>query len=414
MSKSKRVLAFVLAMSIVCGTTSCKKDDTATSSADANSLVAVEDDADIVDFYDAESTARGFITSVMTGDFTFAKSCLYLKDGSFISTDDLEYVLRRTHLSPIVNNADNLTDDPLSTLTVTQVGGEATATIFTDTVNFDENTMTTFDLKLNDKNEWRVVPSAWVSEEFKCYVPEGVRFYLNDTEVPESYLYDSGDGIDMYVLPEVAARDYETHIVSSTFGEITGEITVNGYNPDYPEESDKWVEIPKIPSRKLFTEVSSVLKKDYNAIFKCMEKNKDAKSIQKYLAPDVSYKSLESSYESGLDVRYAYSDDGKSYLANKNCEILKIQQYPYVASYVYSDDSIVLNTTMSMHWKDEEGSSCTQYVIGAAKMVKHDGEWYIEDITDGPWTVLEDGLNQTDQDLTGWSVAPDLNSEEEE
>ena len=94
--------------------------------------------------------------------------------------------------------------------------------------------------------------------------------------------------------------------------------------------------------------------------------------------------------------------DEISYVHTKtDTEILEYWQNPAVASYVFSNNTIVLNMVLKIRWLNE-GVAQSEMICAGVKLTKESGgSWLINDITPGAWTVLQDGLDES-QGVDAW------------
>ena len=398
----KRMLKFsnLLALLCVFGLSSCSKNNLQTGNVDTNYDYEIEVTTENSIYYpesidrnNAESVAKGFINAIKNKDFTTARSLINLNDGNLISEEDVEYIIRRTLIGFLIGQPDaELYGEGFS-----ESSGAAIYSFYTDSsYNYDK--YYTIELLLNNENEWVIDKKIFVKDETYCYVPEGVRLYLDGEEVPTEYKVRTENNTDVYRLLELARREHDTKIVSSIFGEITGSINIPSYNPINSNEEDTPIEVYREITLELFNELGEHVKNMYNDIYKLMDIEASAENLTPYIIPNKSYKFLEENYQNGISARIAYDDSQHS---KTNVEILEFWQNPASSSYVYSNDTVVVNMVLSIRW-NEGDIVRSEYICSGTKLQKEvGGEWLINDITPSAWIVLQAGLDES-QGVNAW------------
>ena len=338
----------------------------------------------------ARSVAEGFIEAIKNKDFATARSLINLSDGNLLTTEDVEYVVRRTLIGYMIGNPES----QVYGASYYENSGKATYSFYTDP-NYNYNYSYSLSLSLNDNNEWKLNKISFVKDYTYCYVPEGVRLYLDGEEVPASYKVKTDNNTDVYKLPELARKDHDTMIVSSIFGEIKGTISIPVYNPNNPDldKDDTPIEVYRQITPELFNTLGERVKTIYNTIYKMMDNDDSAENLNPFITTQKNYKFLEEKYQAGLSARLSYVD-GITH-AKTNVEILEFWQNPAVSSYIYSSDTIVVNMVLSIRWNEGDAVR-SEYICSGTKLTKEaGGEWLLNDITKGAWTTLQPGLDES-------------------
>lgn len=344
--------------------------------------------------------AECFIQSIQNKDFNTALSLLDVKDTTFISPDDLEYIIRRSIIGYMIGD----TSATKYNESHSESAGTGTYSFYVDT-SYNVNSMYSLSLKVNDNNEWAISSASFVKDNVEMFVPTGVRFYLNDIEVPEKLKVRTENSVDIYCIPCIARRTFKTTIVSSIFDEITGEIEIPAYNPlavSNPNDTNI-IEIYREITPELFNDLGNYVTDLYNSIYTMMDSEESAENLNTYIGGNKNYKWLEEYYVAGINARLSQNfGDEISYVHTKtDTEILEYWQNPAVASYVFSNNTIVLNMVLKIRWLNE-GVAQSEMICAGVKLTKESGgSWLINDITPGAWTVLQDGLDES-QGVDAW------------
>lgn len=344
--------------------------------------------------------AEYFIQAIQNNDFSTAVSLLDVKDNTFISPDDLEYIVRRSIIGYMVG-------DPSATqynVDYSESAGTGSYSFYVDT-SYNVNSVYSLSLKVDDNNEWSISSIPFVKDNVEMFVPTGVRFYLNDIEVPEKLKVRTENSVDIYCIPCIARRNFKTTIVSSIFDEITGELEIPAYDPlavPNPNDTDI-IEIYRKITPELFDDLGNYVTELYNSIYTMMDSEESAENLNSYIGGDKNYKWLEEYYVAGINARLSQDlGDEVNYVHTKtDTEILEYWQNPAVDSYVFSNNTIVLNMVLKIRWLDE-GIAQSEMICAGVKLTKEPGgSWLINDITPGAWTVLQDGLDES-QGVDAW------------
>lgn len=344
--------------------------------------------------------AECFIQAIQNKDFSTAVSLLDVKDNTFISPDDLEYIVRRSIIGYMVG-------DPSATkynVDYRESAGTGSYSFYVDT-SYNVNSIYSLSLKVNENNEWSISSIPFVKDNVEMFVPAGVRFYLNDIEVPEELKIRTENSVDIYCIPCIARRNFKTTIVSSIFDEITGELEIPAYNPlavTNPNDIDI-IEIYRKITPELFNDLGNYVTELYNSIYIMMDSEESVENLNSYIGGNKNYKWLEEYYVAGINARLSQNfGDEINYVHTKtDTEILEYWQNPAVSSYVFSNNTIVLNMVLKIRWLDD-GVAQSEMICAGVKLTKEPGgSWLINDITPGAWTVLQDGLDES-QGVDAW------------
>ena len=341
----------------------------------------------------AESVADGFMEAIKNADFSTALSLINITDGRYISPEDLEYVVRRSVIGFMINQPDT----SLLSTNFIEKAGKAYYSFYTSEA-YDMNSYYEISLELNESNEWCVSRQNFVKDSVLFYVPEGVRFYLNDIEITSDYKLRTENAVDIYRLPEVARRTFTTTIVSSIFGEISGELTVPAYDPANPVTVDEGepIEVFREITPELFEELGTRVQYMYNQIYQMMDTETSAESLDQFITSEKNYKFLEQYYNRAIDARKgSYSLEENAGHAYTDVEILEFWQNPSVPSYVYSNDTIVVNMILSIRWLHGDNVESAKVSAGVKLTKTPGGDWLLNDITPGAWTNLISGLDES-------------------
>lgn len=345
-----------------------------------------------IDRTSAESVATGFINAIKNADFTTAKSLININDGTYLNAEDLEYVVRRSLIGHMIGQPNAYTTTP----NFTEHAGTASYSFYIDD-SYNLQSYYQIDLELDESNNWCITKENFVKDTVVFYVPEGVRFYLNDIEIGNMYKVRTENSVDIYRVPEVARRTFKTTIVSSVFGSITGELSIPMYD-QFKEETYKEgdpIEVNRIITSELLEELGERTQFMYNQIYEMMDSELSAENLNQYITSEKNYKFLEQYYNNGVNVRKSVSLDDTSHRYT-NTEILEFWQNPSVPSYVYSTDTIVINIILSLRWVREGKVVESSKLSAGVKLTKTPGgEWLLNDITPGAWTNLTNGLDES-------------------
>lgn len=352
--------------------------------------------ASSIDRSSGESVAKGFMEAIKNSDFKTARNLINLEDGYLLTEEDVEYVIRRTLIGYMIGQPD---------ITVygeqySELSGTASYGFYTDP-NYNYNYYYGMKLSLNESNAWGLDKIGFVKDETLCYVPEGVRLYLDDEEVPTSYKVKTENNTDVYRLTELARKEHKTRIVSSTFGEIDGVLTVPSYDINNPSADNNAIpiEVDREITPELFKELGVIVQDMYNNIYLMMDIEDSAENLNQYITSSKNYKFLEEKYQAGINARL--SVNGENGHSKSQVEVLEFWQNPAVSSYVYSNDTIVLNMVLHIRWL-ENGVARSEKICSGTKLTKEPGgEWLINDITAGAWRTLDSGLDES-QGVDAW------------
>lgn len=340
------------------------------------------------------SVAQGFINAIRNNDFDTALQLVDVKDNTFFTTDNLDYVIHHSSIGYLVGD----TEAEIYGERSSENAGAGTYVFYTDSSCYDYYQYK-LELKLDDSNLWVITKEPFVVENFQMYVPKNVRFYLNDVEVPLTYKTKTENSLDVYTIPYISRCSYDTAILSSTFGEIDGSITVPEYTSSdtYYVEDTEPIEINRSVPQDKFDELMDYVVNLYNNIYTMMDNDESPELLDQYIGGEKNYKWLEEYYVAGINARMSTKTgtDIESYHQYTNTEILEYWQNPAVESYVFSDDTIVLNMVLKQRWLNDDVAE-TEMICAGIKLTKTPGgDWLINDITSGAWTRLEDGLDES-------------------
>lgn len=398
---AKNILC-ICSASIILSTVGCG-NKTAEVSAQSDSNIAIEQVSTTtytytpgsIDRNSALSVAEGFIEAIKNNDFATVIDLINLDDGQLLTETDVEYVIRRTIIGYLIGQKDVTIYRP----SLYEAAGTASYK-FSTTETYDYQREFTMKLQINENNQWSIDKSLFVKSETQLYVPEGVRFYIDGEEVPSRYKVKTQNHLDIYQLPELARKEHNTTIVSSVFGEISGSVTVPSYdiNNDKTYKLGDPIEIYRQITPELFNELGLRVKNIYNEIYILMDSEASAENLNQYITTDKNYKFLEEDYQAGISARLRNSEEGHAYT---NTEILEFWQNPSYVSYVYSNDTIVINMVLSVRW-NEGDKVRSEMICSGTKLTKQPGgEWMLNDITPGAWRVLQSGLDES-QGVNAW------------
>ncbi len=345
-----------------------------------------------IDRTSAQAVADAFISAIQNSDFDTARSLININDGTYLTAEDLEYVIRRSLIGYMIGQPSAYVNSP----TMYEQSGKASYSFYT-TESFDLSTYYVINLELNDANQWCLSKQNFVKESVLFYVPEGVRFYLNNIEIGSNYKVRTENSVDIYRVPEVARRSFTTTIVSSIFGEITGELSIPVYNELDPltYEEGEPIEVYREITPELFEELGTRAQYMYNQIYLMMDEESPAENLNQFITSDKNYKFLEQYYNAGINARRSISLEDDNSHRYTDTEILEFWQNPTVPSYVYSNDTIVINTILSLRWINDGSVESAKLSAGIKLTKTPGGEWLINDITPGVWTNLINGMDES-------------------
>lgn len=326
-----------------------------------------------------------FLNAIRNNDMRKIYELIDLEDKTFLSIDDVEYVLRRSTISHIIGN-----DSPYNYVNGSVNGGKAV--YYIDAFNdYDVNNDFAIKLTLNAENEWCVDYEMFAKDEFVCYCPVGVRLFLNEIEVPRKLITKRDDNYEYYTLHGITYRDWNTKIVSSSFGEIDGVIEVfDDSDAYYNKVEDSYVEIPKEIGLDLFDEVSNSVKDIYGSIYQMMDNNAPAEDLNQFICSEKDYTYFEQWYQIAVESKFDYYNNlnGNTDMLITNIMILEVYQNPNVISYVYNDNTVVVNLVLHIRWNNKDTIRSNK-IVTAAKMVKEDGKWLLSDIKPNAWVDFQ-------------------------
>lgn len=390
MSKFNKFVTAAMVFTILTG---CSGNTVANDSlTDTSSESTAEYTTVDIDRTSAQTVAEGFINAIENSDFVTALSLIDIQDGTYLTPEDLEYVIRRSIIGYMIGQPEAFMNSPY----FNESSGEATYNFYT-TEDYDIETLYTLDLTLNESNVWCIKKTNFVKESVLFYVPEGVRFYLNDIEIGTKYKQRTENSVDIYCVPEVARRSFTTTIVSSIFGEITGELAIPMYNALDPTtfEEGEPIEVYREITPQLFEELGARTQYMYNEIYLMMDSESPAENLNQFITGSKNYKFVEQYYNNGISARRSVSTDTNAHRYT-GTEILEFWQNPNMVSYVYSNDTIVLNMILSMRWLNEGSIESAKLSAGVKLTKTPGGEWLINDITPGAWINLINGIDESD------------------
>jgi len=395
----KKIVITCLSLGITAMLTGCN-DNTAYYDTDSTLVEATGDtyiyDKTAIDRSKAESVAKGFIGAIQNGDFETARNLIDLDDITFVSPDDIEYVVKRTLIGFMIDNP----DAEVYGAYLSESAGTAYYSFYTNS-NYNYNSLYTLNLLIDDNNNWSVKRDSFVKSKVYVYTPKDVRLFINDVEATSKYQVSVDNNTDVYCITDIARRSYTTSIVSSIFGKIDGTLEIETYNPQNQEE-DKTIEINREITPELFDELGNRVMSIYNQIYGMIESNQDVTNLNQFIYDDKNYKFFEQIYQKAILARQDYKNN-ETYQKYTNTELLEFWQNPSVKSYVFSHDTIVLNMVIHLRWDNTlTGIAEEELICAGVKLSKNPGgKWLLNDITSGAWMTLQNNLDES-QGVDAW------------
>lgn len=396
----KKYKSLALLLTILCGLpsvlTGCKDEEDTVPAGNVDVTMSSTEPTEFtptsIDRTSAQSVADGFINAIQSGDFQTVRSLINITDGTYLTPEDLEYVIRRSLIGYMIGQPGAFMNAP----NLYEQSGKAIYSFYT-TTGFDLSTCYSLNMELNEANEWSLCKQNFVKDSVLFYVPAGVRFYINDNEIGSNYKVSTENSVDIYRVPEVARRNFTTTIVSSIFGEISGEVSIPAYNEMDPltYEEGEPIEVYREITPELFNELGERAKDIYNSVYQMMDSEASAENLNQYITSAKNYKFLEQYYNSGINIRRGISLDDNNVHQFTDTEILEFWQNPSVVSYVYSNDTIVINTILSLRWIRAGAVEAAKISAGVKLTKTPGGEWLLNDITPGAWTSLINGMDES-------------------
>lgn len=348
------------------------------------------------DSTDAVSVIEAFLSSVKHADFDTAYSLLNIPEDAICSKEDLEFNLRRGSLSYLIGGSD---DALLYDYTIANYDNGSSACFYTRETS-DKRFYYEVTAILQNDNTFKIDYTPYIQKYVMVYVPSGVRLFIGDKEISTTNITKTQNSLDIYKLNYPCRIDYQTTLISSVFGELTGTLSLPRYDFTLSENVnyvDEPLEVPRSVSQDLFNELATRSCDIYDNIYKMMESKEDVTALDKYIYYEKSYKFLEQYYDLGLQSRFSTNKvTGDTVQLARDVQILEYWQNPSKVSYVYSDNTIVLNMILHLYWKDISDKACEELISVGIKLSKDPGgEWLLNDITKNAWTVLTDGLDES-------------------
>lgn len=140
-------------------------------------------------------------------------------------------------------------------------------------------------------DEWKVVlPEEDFTEDFTLYVPEGSEVNFGGVTLDESYLDETSDGYDSYVIPALFNMDYEVTVTLPVGFEITETVSADNYN------NPTWIDFDEDSlSDEDFNTIKKQIKADMNLLYSSAIGQQDWSSISDNFGKDAS--DLEDAYD---------------------------------------------------------------------------------------------------------------------
>lgn len=213
---------------------------------------------------------------------------------------------------------------------------------------------TTLELhKTSDKkflvfDEWVVVlPEDDFTEDFTLYVPEGSEVDFGGVVLDRSYLDETSDGYDTYIIPALFNMEYEV-VVSLPIGfEVTETIEADYYN------NPTWIDFDEDSlSEEATATIEEQLKTDMNLLFSSAIGKQEWSSIADNFGSDTS--DLEDAYDSLVeDVAGGYFSS-----ALERFEVTDIRS---IDSIYFEDGILEIDFTVDYKYKPVDGEEETDY-----------------------------------------------------
>ena len=380
----KKRIVLLLSLSVVLTLSSCGKKN---SNIEQSSVVGLEkyvteapEEIPLEDLTPDE-IATNYISSLVEGDIETAYELVDVADSTFFSSDDFEYVVKRSDLSWVINNK-TITPGEVS-VNIKKGTAEASTYFIQSSGNYE---YIYFNLNLDKDNIWKISSDSYVMSNVIIKSPIGTRLFLDDKEVKSTYLKSSANSYDYYSVPCVARKDWESHVVSSLFGDAVGELIIPDYDQNVEElPEDMEFEVDSSVSSQLFNELKQDILNMYNSIYSNLEAGSDISSIQDFISPNKSIDAFRPVYEKGIA-----SISSREISDIRLVDITSLSEYP---SFINSESEVVVNMGMELNWYEKSSIKSTNLVT-AMRLEQVNGKWYLAEAYPNAWCDFTPNLKE--------------------
>lgn len=340
-----------------------------------------------------------FLEYLRNEEFHEARLCVYeLEDNLFINDEMFEYIARRCTFGWMIGNQD------YHSISLKESIKENIATVelnFTKSAMDSSNATYVFTFRLDESGNWKVANDYFCCSNALFATPRGVRFYLGDTEVPTLYKTKSDEAFDYYCIPLLPSYEYTTHIVSSVFGDIKGNMTI----PADIDENDSldFKSEYQVPNREItdeaFNTVSARIKEIYDGIYSDMASKRPASILSRYLSTDTDYQLFATDYELGMKLMDSdYNRKITSSIVSPT--VVKIVRNKEAKSYIYTDSKIAMNVGFVVSWKEGDDTKIESFYT--SMLLKYEGEFFIYEANSNSFTTFKSSLREFENNGEVW------------
>lgn len=290
----------------------------------------------------SEQVAFDFIEAIQKEDYKTVKDLLNV-DTTYITEEDLEWLLPRTSYSDFVASEEEIKD-------ITSNGGKTE-----DTIKLNVGpTASEVSVYLNDDNEWKVNCYELYTIDWEVKAPKGMSFKLNGTEVSKETIKSSDERWDIYAIPAAPIREMTLSFSSEKLGDFELKTT-----PGHGEYK-AMLEFDEETANKIYEDIKTIMN-DINAVYESGKTGSSdyAKFVSDYAAPDFINTLADS-----VKNQYTWN----SGLHPRNIKVTQVlgrnDSDEYKPCFVYTENTIGVNLKIEKKWDEDYSDGSSNRIMG--------------------------------------------------
>lgn len=310
----------------------------------------------------SEQAAYDFISAIQKEDYEKVKEFLNV-DTTYITKEDLEWLLPRTSYSDVVGNEMEIKD-------IVSSGGKTQ-----DNISLKSGPASvSVNVELNNDNEWKVNCNEFYISDWKVKAPKGVTFKLGEVEAPKTLIESTDERWDTYSIPAVPIKEATLTFSSETFGDFELKTTPS------TEEYKAILEFDEETANKIYEDVKKMMN-DINAVY---DSGKTETTDYKEFVSDLAAPDFINTLTDNVITQYTWNNS----LNPKNIKVTQVlgrnDDEKTKPCFVYTTNTIAVNLRVEKKWEEshKDGSS-----------TKVHGYFILEKTDDGVKLVNMDASN---------------------
>ena len=298
----------------------------------------------------SEQVAFDFIEAIQKEDYKTVKDLLNV-DTTYITEEDLEWLLPRTSYSDFVASEEEIKD-------ITSNGGKTE-----DTIKLNVGpTATEVNVCLNDNNEWKINCYEFYTTDWEVKAPKGMAFKLNGTEVSKETIKSSDERWDVYAIPAAPIREMTLLFSSEKLGDF--EIKTTPGHGEYKVI----LEFDEETANKIYDDIKTMMN-DINAVYDSgkTETSDYQQFVSEYAAPD-----FINTLTDNVKTQYTWNNG----LNPRNIKVTQVlgrtDNEEYKPCFVYTANTIGVNLKVEKKWEADYSDGCSAKLFGYFILEKTD------------------------------------------